>query len=152
MSESFAEVATGSGWHVCELRGGTWTSAFDAPAICVHPLVVGRSATARSKPFSNQRGRPATSMPALSDGARPRAYGRSATLVMVGSRSQPRLNQCVVRMTSGVERDVAWRIVAKAHNATIAPVNVASAEALPPENAASPATSIAPPRTETSTM
>jgi hypothetical protein len=71
-----------------------------------------------------------------------------------GQQPQPdaRLNQCVVRMTSGVVRDVEWRIVAKAHNATIAPVNVASAEALPPENAASPATSIAPPRTETSTM
>jgi hypothetical protein len=80
----------------------------------------------------------------------------ASTVSDVGDGRQPqpdaRLNQCVVRMTSGVVRDVAWRIVAKAHNATIAPVNVASAEALPPENAASPATSIAPPRTETSTM
>jgi hypothetical protein len=52
-------------------------------------------------------------------------------------------------MNWGVVRDVAWRIVAKAHNATIAPVNVASAEALPPENATIPATSITAPRTET---
>ena len=46
---------------------------------------------------------------------------------------------------------VAWRIVAKAHNATIAPVNVASAALPPPEKATIPATRMTPPRTEEST-
>ena len=61
------------------------------------------------------------------------------------------MNQRAVRMTSGVVRDARWRIVAIAQSATIAPVNVASAAALPLEIATIPATSMTPPKTEAST-
>jgi len=61
------------------------------------------------------------------------------------------LNQRVVRMTSGVVRDIEWRMVASAHSATIAPVNVASAASPPLASATIPATSVTPPRTEAST-
>jgi hypothetical protein len=61
------------------------------------------------------------------------------------------LNQRVVRMTAGIVRDAACRMVAKAYSTTIAPVNVAGAASPPPASATIPATSVTPPRTEADT-
>jgi len=53
-----------------------------------------------------------------------------ALTLNVSLASSVSANQRIVRMTSGVVRDIEWRTVASAHSATIAPVNVASAALL----------------------